>query len=77
MLMAIKNLSITQNCIILWYTYICSRAYGPQLQRFSEEDYIYLQYEVPIILDVQVGCIILHVPDVLPSGILLLTGNNR
>lgn len=74
--MAIENLSIAQHGDTLLYICICSGAYQPQLPRFSEGDYVYMQCEVPTILDVNVGYTILRVKDVLPSGILLLKGKD-
>jgi len=74
--MAIENLSIAQDHDTLQYTRICSRAYWPQLKRFSQGDYIYLQLEALITLDVKARCTILHVKDVLSTSILLLEGKD-
>jgi hypothetical protein len=74
--MAMENLNIAQHRDTLRYARICSRAYRPQVHRFSKKDYVYLQREVPMTLDVKAGRTILRVKDVLPSGILLLEGND-
>jgi len=77
MSMAMENLSTAQNRNTLHYAYIHSGAYRPQLRRFSEGDYIYLQQEAPTTLDVKAGRAIFRVKDILPNGILLLKGKDE
>ena len=71
---AMENLSISQHRNTLRYARIHSGAYRPQLQRFAEEDCVYLSREAPTTLHVKAGSIVLHVKEVLPSGILLQEG---
>lgn len=47
-----------------------------QLWRFSKEDYVYLQHEVPKTLNVKVRRTILCIKNELYNGILLLEGKN-
>ena len=70
--MAMENLSIAQHHNTLRYACIRSGAYRPQLQRFWQGYYVYLQREVPMTLDVRVGHTILWMKEVLPNGLLLL-----
>jgi hypothetical protein len=74
--MAMENLSIAQHCDRLRYARIRSGAYRPQLRRFWQGDYVYLQREAPTTLDVRVGRTILWVKVVLPSDLLLLEGKD-
>ena len=76
MRMAMENLSITQHRDTLRYACICSGTYRPQLRRFRQGDYVYLQREAPTTLDVRAGCTILRVKGLLPSGLLLLEGKD-
>ena len=64
--MAMENLSIAQHRDTLRYARIRNGAYRPQLRRFSQGDYVYLQREAPTTLDVRAGCIILRVKEGLP-----------
>ena len=70
--MVMENLSIAQHRDTLRYARIRSGAYRPQLQRFRQGDYVYLQCEAPTTLDVRAGRTILCVKEVLPSDLLLL-----
>jgi len=74
--MAMENLSIAQHRDTLRYARIRSGAYRPQLRRFRQGDYVYLQREAPTTLDVKAGRTILRVKEVLPSGLLLLEGKD-
>ena len=74
--MAMENLSIAQHRDTLRYARICSGAYRPQLRKFWQGDYVYFQREAPTTLNVKAGRTILRVKEVLPSGLLLLEGNN-
>jgi hypothetical protein len=74
--MAMENLSIAQHHDTLRYARIRSGAYQPQLRRFGQGDYVYLQREAPTTLDVRVGRTILRVKEVLSSGLLLLEGKD-
>jgi hypothetical protein len=74
--MAMENLNIVQHRDTLRYARIRSGAYRPQVHRFSNGDYVYLQREAPTTLDVKAERTILRVKDVLPSGILLIEGND-
>jgi hypothetical protein len=74
--MAMENLSIAQHRDTLRYARIRSGAYRPQLRRFRQGDYVYLQREAPTNLDVKVGRHIPWVKEVLPSGLLLLEGKD-
>ena len=74
--MAIENLFIAQHRDTLRYARIRSVAYRPQLRRFQQGNYVYLQHEAPTTLDVKVGRTILRVKEVLPSGLLLLEGKD-
>ena len=74
--MAMENLSIAQHRDTLRYARIRSGAYRPQLRRFRQGDYVYLQREAPTTLDVRAGRTILRVKEVLPSGLLLLEGKD-
>ena len=71
-----ENLSIAQHHNTLRYARIHSGAYRPQLRRFWEENYVYLQSEAPTTLDVKARRTILRMKEVLPSGMLLLESNN-
>ena len=51
--MAMENLSIAQHRDTLRYARIRSGAYWPQLRPFSTGDYVYLQREAPMTLDVK------------------------
>ena len=66
--MAMENWSIAQHCDTLRYTSNCNSVYRPQLWRFRQGDYVYLQFQAPTSFDVWMGCTILRV---LPSGLLL------
>ena len=72
MLIAMENLAIVQYRDRLRYARIRSGAYKPQLQRFWVGDYVYLQRGAPTTLDIQADRTILHVQEILPSGVLLL-----
>ena len=62
---------------LFWvYTRIRSYVYQHQLQRFWQEDYVYLQREAPRTLDIRAGRTILRVKEVLPSDFLLLEDND-
>ena len=74
--MALENLAIAQHRDTLRYARIRSGAYRPQLRRFKVGDYVYLQREAPMTLDVKAGRIILRVKDILPSSVLLLEGKD-
>jgi hypothetical protein len=74
--MAMENLSIAQHRDTLHYARIHSGAYQPQLRRFRQGDYVYLQRESPTTLDVKAGHTILRVKEVLPSDLLLLKGKD-
>jgi hypothetical protein len=71
--MVMENLSITQHRICI---HIHSSAYRPQLRRSWQGDYVYLQRDAPTTLDVRAERTILRVIKVLPSGLLLLEGND-
>ena len=74
--MAMENLSIAQHCDTLCYASIRSGGYRPQLRRFRQGDFDYLQREAPTTVDVRAGRTILQVKEVLPSDLLLLEGND-
>ncbi|KAH8953575.1 hypothetical protein BDL97_08G034600 [Sphagnum fallax] len=50
--------------------------YGPWVCGFKLGDYVYLKQITSTTLDVITGCVILHVQEVLPFGILLLEGRD-
>ena len=62
--------------VTLRYARICSDAYLPQLQRFRQGDYVYLQREAPTTLDIRARRTIFWVKATLPSGLLLLEGKD-
>lgn len=72
----VKILFIVQHRYTLRYACIRSSAYQPQLCRFSKGNYVYLQCEAPMTLDIKAWCTIFHVKDVVPSDILLLEGKD-
>ena len=74
--MAMENMSIAQRRDTLRYARIRSGAYRPQLRRFWQGDYVYLQREVPTTLDVRALRSIFWVKEVLTSGLLLLEGKD-
>jgi hypothetical protein len=74
--MAMENLSIAQHRDTLHYVRICSGAYRPQLRRFRQGYYVYLQRESPTTLDVRAGRTILRGKNMLPSDLLLLEGKD-
>ena len=74
--MTITNLFITQNCDTLHYAHIRNGTYRHDLWWFRQRDYVYLQHEAPTTLDVRAGRTVLWVKEVLPSGLLLLEGND-
>ena len=74
--MAIENSSIAQHRGTLRYARIRSGAYRLQLRKFWQGNYIHLQREASTTLNVKAGRTILRVMEVLPSGLLLLAGNN-
>ena len=51
--MALKNLAISQHRDSLRYARIMSGAYRPQLRWFKVGDYVYLQHEAPMTLDMK------------------------
>ena len=53
--MAMENLSIAQQRDILRHAQIHNGVYQPQLQRFQQGDYVYLQREAPTTLNVRAG----------------------
>ena len=59
--MAMENLFIVQHRDKLCYARIRSWSYRPQLQRFQQGDYVYLQCEAPTTLDVRAWRTILQV----------------
>jgi hypothetical protein len=69
-----ENLAILQHQNTLCYAIIHGSAYWPQVWRFEQRDYIYLQQTTPTILDVIGRRVILHVQKVLLSKVLLLEG---
>jgi hypothetical protein len=74
--MAMEHLSITHHRDILHYAHIHSGAYRPQLWRFWQGDYVYLQCEAPTTMDVKAGCIILRMKEMLQSDLLILEGKD-
>jgi hypothetical protein len=61
--MAMENLSIAQHRDTSRYARIRSGAYRPQLRRFRQGDYVYLQCEAPTTLDVKAGRTILRMKE--------------
>ena len=76
MSMAIENLSTAQQCDTWRYARIRNGAYWHQLRSFRQGDYVYLQCEAPMTLDIRAWRTIIRVKEVLPSGLLLLEGND-
>ena len=66
---AMDNLSIAQHRDTLRYARIRSGVYRPQLRRFRQGDYVYLQCEVTTTLDVRAGRTILQVKEVFPNSL--------
>jgi hypothetical protein len=59
---------------MLCHAIIWEHGYQPWVCKFQLGNYVYLQKPTPIMLDMTIGHVILHVRKVLPSRVLLLEG---
>lgn len=73
---ALGNLQVAQHRDGLRYARIRSGGYRPKVRRFEVGDFVYLQREAPTSIDVKAGRTVLQVKEILPSGQLLLHGQD-
>ncbi len=69
-----KEFNIVQHQDTSHYAIMQRGRYWPLVHKFELKDYVLLQQTFPTMLDVTIGCVILHVWKVLPSRVLLLEG---